>query len=248
MSCASIALAPRPVTLPSPPAPGQDNPCERFPATPKQIASQGSIDPGSAEIKELSDDELIIRHRDSGSTEAFQELVRRYHGPLYRFLCGYLGDSTLAEDVLQNTLLKIHLKRNLYEQGRPVQPWLYKIATRQAIDARRRAGRFAAVSLDHSPRDVEAGDRCILDLLVNTVPGPLAALQTEERRQLVREEVASLPEPFRQVVTLAYFGGLTNSEIAGVMDTPLGTVKSRLHLAIGKLQENARVSLLMDAG
>src|SRR6516162_2931594 len=92
-----------------------------------------------------SDEALLSRYRDEGRTPEFDELVRRYEGELYRYLSRYLGDPSLAEDVFQNTFLQVHLKRGLYEDGRPVRPWLYAIATHQAVDSLRKAGRHPEI-------------------------------------------------------------------------------------------------------
>src|SRR3954449_8018322 len=96
----------------------------------------------------LSDEALLSRYREEGRTDDFDELVHRYENELYRYLARYTGDASLAEDVFQNTFLQVHLKRGLYEEGRPVRPWLYSIATHQAVDALRKAGRHPTISLD----------------------------------------------------------------------------------------------------
>src|SRR6266571_2586802 len=88
-----------------------------------------------------------------GQTEAFGVLLRRYERELYGYLRRYLGNSTLAEDVFQNTFLQLYVKSSQYEAGRPVRPWLYTIATHQAIDALRRNGRHQAVSLERARED-----------------------------------------------------------------------------------------------
>src|SRR3954452_9535619 len=99
------------------------------------------------ELAGTSDEALLTRYRDEGRTEDFDELVHRYEGELYRYLARYMGDASLAEDVFQNTVLQVHLKRGLYEEGRPVRPWLYSIATHQAVDSLRKVGRHPKVSL-----------------------------------------------------------------------------------------------------
>jgi RNA polymerase sigma-70 factor (ECF subfamily) len=202
-----------------------------------------ATDTGPAEnLVQLSDEELLSRYRDLGKTEDFDALVHRYEHELYRYLVRYLGDKSLAEDVFQNTFLQIHLKRGLYEEGRPVRPWLYSIATHQAVDALRKAGRHPTVSLDQrvGPNDTDAGQ--LVDLLVSDESGPLAELQGQERRDWVRESVARLPEPLRQTLILAYHQDLKYREIAEILKIPVGTVKSRLHAALAKLQEMARVA------
>jgi RNA polymerase sigma-70 factor (ECF subfamily) len=183
-------------------------------------------------------DEDLLAHFRKGRREAFAVLVRRYQGELYGYLRRYLGDSALAEDVFQNTFLQVFTKIGQYESGRPVRPWLYTIATHQAIDALRRNGRFQAISLDQE-REELAGTELpqLLDLLEGRGPGPLDQAEGEERRQLVRAGVDRLPDFLKSVVILAYYQGLKYRDIAAIVGIPVGTVKSRLHAALIRLQE-----------
>jgi RNA polymerase sigma-70 factor, ECF subfamily len=191
-----------------------------------------------APLSSCSDEDLLNRFR-TGEREAFGVLLRRYERELYGYLHRYLGNSTLAEDVFQNTFLQLYLKSGQYEPGRPVRPWLYTIATHQAIDALRRNGRHQAVSLERTREEasgtVEANG--LLEMLQAPGPGPLEQLSAEERRQRVRASVDQLPDPYRQVVVLAYYQGMKYRDVAEVLDIPVGTVKSRLHAALVKLQE-----------
>src|SRR5207248_1542373 len=111
------------------------------------------------------------------------------------------------DDVFQNTFLQLYTKINTYEPGRPVRPWLYTIATHQAVDALRRGGRHPSLSLDQAWQDSEGELASLLDGLETRGPGPLENMEMEERRQLVRESVEHLPELLRQVVLLAYYQG-----------------------------------------
>jgi RNA polymerase sigma-70 factor (ECF subfamily) len=199
--------------------------------------------PGTGEAADLvllSDEALFSRYRDSGRADDFTELVHRYERELYRYLVRYIGDPTLAEDVFQNTFLQVHLKRGLYENGRPVRPWLYAIATHQAVDALRKAGRHPTVSLDQRVASDESEAGALVDLLVNGEPGPLDELQGQERRDWVRASLDRLPETLRQTLILAYHQDLKYREIAEILKIPVGTVKSRLHAALAKLQQMAR--------
>jgi len=183
-------------------------------------------------------DEDLLRRLRRGEKDAFAFLVQRYERELFGYLCRYLGDRNLAEDVFQNTFLQLFLKSGQYEPGRPVRPWLYTIATNQAIDALRRSGRHQAVSLDEprdAPGDGEAQN--LLEMLENREPGPLDQAQAQERRERVRSAVDQLPEFLRQVLILAYYQGLKYREVAEVLGIPVGTVKSRLHAALVRLQE-----------
>lgn len=185
---------------------------------------------------EPTDAELLLRYRDRGDQAAFDTLVHRYERELYSYLRRYTGDAELAEDVFQATFLQLHLKSHLFEEGRRVRPWLYTIATHQAIDAMRRAGRHQAASLDAVPSgNTDTGT--LINLLSGDEAEPLPQLETEERRQRVRASVEQLPDHLRLAVLLIYYQGLKYRDAAEVLDIPVGTVKSRLHAAIVKLRE-----------
>src|SRR4051794_32645548 len=184
-----------------------------------------------------SDEELLTRFC-KGQTEAFGALVRRYERELYGYLRRYLGDASLAEDVFQNTFLQVYVKSGQYEAGRPVRPWLYTIATNQAIDALRRNGRHQAVSLDMKHAEPMDGEvNSLTDMLQSRAPDPLDAAHGSEQRERIRASVDQLPDFLRQVLILAYYQGLKYREIADILGIPVGTVKSRLHAALVKLQE-----------
>ena len=93
---------------------------------------------GESVASETSDEALLLRYRDTGDSEAFVELVHRYERELYSYLRRYLGDSAMAEDAFQRAFLQVHLKCEQFEEGRRFRPWLYAIATNQAIDLGRR--------------------------------------------------------------------------------------------------------------
>lgn len=185
---------------------------------------------------EPTDAELLVRYRDRGDQAAFDKLVHRYERELYSYLRRYLGDASLAEDVFQATFLQVHLKSHLFEEGRPVRPWLYTIATHQAIDAMRRAGRHQAVSLDAVPGgNTDAGT--LINLLSTDEAEPLPQIEAEERRNQIRASVEQLPDHLRLAVLLIYYQGMKYRDAAEILGIPVGTVKSRLHAAMIKLRE-----------
>jgi len=187
-----------------------------------------------------SDEDLLLEYRAGGDRRAFEELVHRYERELYNYLRHYLGDAEMAEDAFQGAFLQVHLKCEQFEPGRKVRPWLYTVATNQAIDAQRRNRRHRMVSLDRRSgaqgMDEEAGP--LVDLLDGDEPAPLERLQSEEQAQDVREAVERLPDPLKQVLLLVYYQGLKYREAAAVLLIPVGTVKSRLHAAIRRLEQS----------
>ena len=187
-----------------------------------------------------SDEELLTVYRNQGDRRAFEELVHRYERELYSYLRRYLGNAEMAEDAFQQTFLQVHLKCDQYDAGRKVRPWLYTVATNQAIDAQRRNRRHRMVSLDRRigrGSDDNSNSGSLMELLVHEQPGPCELLESSEYRETVRHVLDELAEPLRQVVNLVYYQGLKYREAADVLGVPVGTVKSRLHVAIQKLNE-----------
>jgi RNA polymerase sigma-70 factor (ECF subfamily) len=187
-------------------------------------------------LAQCSDEDLLSRFR-KGQREVFGVLVRRYQRELYGYLRRYLGDADLADDVFQTTFVQVYSKAGQYELGRPVRPWLYAIATNQAIDALRRLGRQAAVSLEQTEAESEGERRGLIELLEAREAEPFENVDAAEMRDLVRSCINRLPDFMKQVVLMAYYQGLKYQEIAEALDIPLGTVKSRLHAALVKLTE-----------
>lgn len=206
-----------------------------------------ALDPAEP-LASRTDEELLSRYREHGNPDDFHALLGRYERELYRYLARYLGDATLAEDVFQNTFLQVHLKRGLYEDGRPVRPWLYSIATHQAVDALRRTGRHRTLSLDQRTDTGDSDPSAIVDLLESNVPGPLSVLHGQEREEWTRRAISRLPATLRQTLILAYYQDMKYREIAEALSIPVGTVKSRLHAALTRLQEMAASASLDGDG
>lgn len=185
----------------------------------------------------VTDEQLLIRYRQTGERELFAQLVYRYERELYTYLRRYLGDAEMAEDAFQATFLQIHLKCDQFEAGRKFRPWLYTIATNQAIDARRRNKRHVMVSLDQPNYGEQEDVGRLVNLLESADAGPADSAQSTERNEMVRKTLQQLPETMHAVVQLVYYQGMKYREAAEVLDIPVGTVKSRLHAAIAKLTD-----------
>ena len=185
-----------------------------------------------------SDEQLLLDYRDTGNREYFAALVRRYERELYGYLRRYLGDAEMAEDAFQATFLQVHLKCQHFEPGRKLKPWLYAVATNQAIDAQRRNRRHKMVSLDRGGSGEQAEVGKLLDTLLSEEPSPTVQLSEFEKREWMDESIAKLPEGLRDAISLVYFQEMKYREAAEVLGIPVGTVKSRLHAAIAKLNES----------
>ena len=186
----------------------------------------------------LSDEDLLLRYRETNDRGLFAQLVQRYERELYSYLRRYVGDAEMAEDAFQAAFLQVHLKCEQFEEGRRFRPWLYTIATNQAIDAQRRNRRHRMVSLDRAGGNGDDEVGKLVDLLVSEETDPLDRVSQFERAEWIQQALDDLSDQMRSVVQLVYYQGMKYREAAEVLEIPVGTVKSRLHAAIAKLSES----------
>lgn len=184
---------------------------------------------------ELSDEALLAAYRETGNRALFDQLMGRYQREIYSYLRRYIGSTEMAEDAFQGTFLQVHLKCQQFDSSRRFRPWLYAIATNQAIDVQRRNKRHRMVSLDRTPNDSDQRNASWAEKLVGGTPDPLAAASKQENGAWMKDSISSLGQPMQQVIQLVYYQGLKYREAADVLGIPVGTVKSRLHAAVQRL-------------
>ena len=179
------------------------------------------------------DDEKLISLIAQLQTEALDQLYDRYNRPIFSLALMIVGDRPTAEEITLDVFMRVWQKAGSYraDQAR-VSTWLTHIARHHAIDVlRRRAVRpdQYALSLDEITPAVPfpAQD-----------PGELA--EHSLRRERIQAAIGQLPADQKQALTLAYFGGYTQTQIAEVLKQPLGTIKTRLRLALQKLRDFLR--------
>ena len=194
--------------------------------------------PSTAAVTDSSDEDLLVRYRERGDVAAFEALVYRYERPIFSYLCRYLRSAPLAEEVFQATFFRVHEKCDSFTTGKRVRPWLYSIATHQAIDALRKENRHRAVSLDEEHGLADAEPANLIELLESRVPPPPENLERRERMEWTHSAVDTLPDALRVVILLIFFQGLKYREAAEALGIPLGTVKSRVHKALLRLNES----------
>jgi RNA polymerase sigma-70 factor (ECF subfamily) len=183
-----------------------------------------------------SDEELLAEYVRTQNREAFEQLVQRHERDLYGYLRRYLGSVEMAEDAFQATFLKVHLKCGQFQEGRRVRPWLYTIATHQAIDMLRRNRRHRSVRLNLAEQGGSA-DCPIQDLLESHDMNPGEKAEAAEENKRVWSAVEKLPKRLKEVVILVMLQGLRYREAAEVLGLAVGTVKSRVHVAIARLRK-----------
>lgn len=183
-----------------------------------------------------SDEELITRFQQ-GDIYAFDLIVKRYKQQLLNFVFRFLNNREQAEDVVQETFLRVYRKRNAYKQVAKFSTWIYTIAgnlARTELRKRKRRQLFSLSDIGMEEKDYEiASDEFNPEKYTNTVM----------HEQIIQREINKLSVKFREVIILRDIQGLAYEEIAEIIKVPLGTVKSRVNRARLRLQEKLRRSL-----
>ena len=175
-------------------------------------------------------DRELVRRMAAGDESALGTLYDRYAPVLHSVARRIVGDDDDAEEVLEETFWQAWRQAGRYEESRGgLSTWLVMIARSRALDRVRARRRFREERWDELPGGPadSAGDDA----------SPLDSAEMDEVRRMVGRAVATLPPEQRQTVELAYFRGLSQSEIAEATGQPLGTVKTRARLALQKLRE-----------
>ena len=172
----------------------------------------------------LTSDELLVRRVADGDPDALRELYERYGAVLLGLAHRALGDRQLAEDCVQEVFVTAWRSAGRYDARRAsVTTWLFTISRNKTVDALRRRSRRPAEPLPERWTADEAPDAA-----------EVVAAGDQGRR--IAAALAELPQLQLEAVSLAYFEGLTQAEIAARLGVPLGTVKGRLRLALDRLR------------
>jgi len=163
-----------------------------------------------------------------GDRDAYAQLVAR-HAPVALRTAALLGAGGDAEDVVQEAFVKAYGSLDRFRAGAPFRPWLLRIVANEARNLHRAAGRRAA----REQRSWQLTER----LLLSRVDDPAATALSRERQEALVRGLARLSPAHRQVVTCRYLLDLDEAETAAVLGWPRGTVKSRLHRALGRLRD-----------
>jgi RNA polymerase sigma-70 factor (ECF subfamily) len=187
--------------------------------------------------KDQTDAELFARYA-AGEEAAFREIVNRYKNGLYAFLHHFLNRQDLIEDVFQETFLQLFTSRESFDSDRPLRPWLFTIAANKAKDALRKQLRSGATTIGTMADSQEMTFDEVLDTLSSDETKPYDELETSEASSQVRQVIADMPENLREILILAYFNQFSYKQMADVLSIPIGTVKSRLHTAVGQFSKD----------
>lgn len=173
-------------------------------------------------------DEQLVEAVARGDRHAFETLYDRYSAAVFGLALRTLREREAAEEAVQEVFWRVWQRAKSFERGRSFAPWLFGITHNYCIDElRRRRAR---------PQPVyEDDEHPVLSSIADSADVADAALDSEQRR-IVIGALQQLPVEQRQALELAYFGGLTQQEIAARLGNPLGTIKTRMRLGLQKLR------------
>lgn len=191
---------------------------------------------GRDALKSLTDYELVNACRE-GVIEAFEEIVDRYQNQIVTYLCRYVGSREMAEDLAQETFLRVFRRAETYDPSSKFSTWIYTIAVNLAKDEFKRLRRRPQT---RSMDDERAGEGIRSDSL-RTPEGdeesPTGRMERGERSDRVNDLLARIPPEERDVLILRDINGFTYTEIADTLGLPMGTVKSRINRGRNSLKE-----------
>ncbi|MBI4540717.1 MAG: sigma-70 family RNA polymerase sigma factor [Gemmatimonadetes bacterium] len=185
---------------------------------------------------ELDDKELVKVAR-TGRDAAYRELLSRYERPVFSLVCRMVRDRAAAEDLAQETFVRVFNSLDSYDPSYKLSSWIFKIANNLAIDHLRRR-KVETLSIHGSPhaetQEEEEQTRITVEAAGET---PEQYVAHRELGGHIDRAIGELRPEYRAAITLRHLEGYSYEEIAQVMDVPLGTVKTYIHRARSELKE-----------
>ena len=176
----------------------------------------------------FTDEELISRFQN-GDERAYVELVNRYKDRLLNFVFQFLGDIEQAEDVVQDTMLRLYEKKHYYKEIAKFSTWIYTIARNLANTELRKRKRTKTTYLSQLSKERQFEIPAIQDDVDQS-------LQNEFINDRIQSAISNLPEHFKVVIILRDIQELSYEDISNIVEVPLGTIKSRINRARIQLQ------------
>jgi len=182
-------------------------------------------------------DEVLIARFQQGDVQAFDVLVRRYKDQLLNYVYRFVGNRVDAEDIVQETFLRVFKNKHYYKEIAKFSTWVYTIAGNLAkTELRRRKRRkvFSVSNFVNEERDYDIPD---------SGHNPEKEVEGSIKDDIIQKAIEKLPSKFKEVILLRDVQGFAYEEISQILNIPLGTVKSRVNRGRLKLQEDLRFLL-----
>jgi len=192
---------------------------------------------------DLSDEAIVEEFRQTGDSAKFKSLVRRYQNRIYNAAFRILGSPDEAEEVTQDTFLKVHQGLSGFRKEASFASWIFRIAHNLCVDIVRTKQRRTGVKVvSFDPQSTQNEDdpqdqNSALSQIADPLPSPAQKVDLEEQQVFIEKSLMELPESQRTVVVLHDIEGFQYQEIADIVGTSVGTVRSRLHYGRIKLRE-----------
>ena len=188
------------------------------------------------DLPNLPDADVVVLAQQ-GREPAFRELIRRYERPVFSLIFRMVRDSTVAEDLAQDSFIKVLNHLDKYRPEFKFSSWLFKIANNVAIDHLRRR-QLDTISIDGSAYATTAAEAAASSFeLSDPAESPLDELASRELGESIEKAIGSLRPEYRNCIMLRHVEGRSYEEIAATLDLPLGTVKTYIHRARHQLRE-----------
>lgn len=197
----------------------------------EQIENQKEM---SAPSKNRPSDEELIERFQKGDLYAFDLIVKRYKEQLLNFVYRFVGNQEEAEDIVQETFLRVYRKRKAYKRIAKFSTWIYTIAgnlSRTELRRRKRRKLFSVTDMGYEDRDYEISDEGY---------NPESQVEGKIQEEIIQKEINNLSPKFREVIILRDVQELSYEEISKIIKVPIGTVKSRVNRGRLKLQSRLK--------
>ncbi|HEX3940862.1 MAG TPA: sigma-70 family RNA polymerase sigma factor [Acidobacteriaceae bacterium] len=184
-----------------------------------------------ASLLGIQEEDSIVSELKSGSEEAFAWLIAKYHKQIFSVIARTIPDPADAADLTQDVFIKVYRGIGGFNSQSSLRTWIYRIALHEASNQRRwwcRHKRSEITIESEAGRSPEGKPVCLKDTLVDAHDSPFDHAAQEEVRARVEEALSHVPEPFRTAVVLRDIEGFSYEEVAEILDTHIGTVKSRI--------------------
>jgi RNA polymerase sigma-70 factor (ECF subfamily) len=182
-------------------------------------------------LRELSDEELILEFQKNGTESAFEIIVQRYKNPLTNYVFRFLGDYQACSDIVQETMIKVYRYKDTYSSVAKFSTWIYTIAGNLARTEYRRQRRRKLFSISDYGEEHKTYD------LPDEVYRPDVMTDSGIKDEIIQDALLKVKDVYRDAVIMRDIEGMSYEEIAEILGVNEGTVKSRINRGRAKLQE-----------
>lgn len=193
------------------------------------------------EADQIDDESLLDKFRQTKDPAIFKNLIRRFQDRIYNSAYRILGNAEEAEEVVQETCIRVHQGIDKFSKSSSFAAWVFRIAHNTCLDTIRVRNRKRALKIvtfdPQANLESDTNDSEVITQAADPSPGPEERLDKREQNEVIAEKLAMLPDSQRTVLVLHDIEGFSYVEIAEIVGEKMGTVRSRLHYGRQKLKE-----------